>query len=83
MDKPAVYTDLLIRMDAAEKEIIPGRKPWQGRREARRWLAGQYTAAVWELADHYATTERAIRKAGPGVAPFFPALADKFAAHKL
>ena len=79
IDHIAVYSGLSDALDAAVKEIIPGRRPWGTRTEARRWLADYYAALCQEEADRHGVGVSTIRrKHGPGVTPFFPGIAAKF-----
>jgi len=79
MDKIAIYTGLSDALDGYCKAQMPGRRPWGSRSEARRDLSAYYATLCQEEADRCGVSVSAIRKAGPGVAPFFPGIAAVFA----
>ena len=79
MDRIAIYTDLSIALDGYIKSNMPGRYPWGSRSEARRDMSAYYNVLCQEEADRRGVSVSAIRKAGPGVSPFFPSIANLFA----
>jgi hypothetical protein len=78
MDKIAIYTSLSDALDGYCKDQMPGRSPWGSRSEARRDLSAYYDTLCQEEADRRGVSVSAIRKAGPGVSPFFPGIAAMF-----
>ncbi len=78
LDDIRVYTELSDYLDGCTKDIIPGRSPWRTRTDARRWLSACYADACQRTADTYGVSVAAIRKRGPGVAPFFPGVSALF-----
>jgi hypothetical protein len=83
MDKIAIYTSLSDALDGYCKDQMPGRSPWGSRSEARRDLSAYYDTLCQEEADRRGVSVSAIRKAGPGVSPFFPGIASVFADSEL
>lgn len=78
MDTIAIYTGLSDALDGYCKSHMPGRSPWGSRSEARRHMSAYYNALCQEEADRRGVSVSAIRRAGPGVSPFFPSIASLF-----
>jgi len=77
-DTISLWTDMDALMDAAVKEVIPGRSPWTTRKETRRWIKENYDIQLEQLAEFYDTSISAARKAAPDLKPYQDAASAQF-----